>query len=472
MDRMNEYQALLQALSETPPALEGSVARAKAKDRRRRAGRWCGIPMASLGGLAAAFVLLVNFSLPFARACGNIPFLKDLAAAVAFSPSLKAAVEHDYVQPIGQSQTVNDVTMTVEYLIVDQKQVNIFFSLKSDAYTALWGDPEVLEPDGETGGRSVGWRSPEDGSGLQQVVVNYLEGDTPDALTLRFKVMGDRERAPDEPIPAPDALSGSSGEPLPEREYVAEFTFDLDFDPAFTETGETISLGTPFTLDGQDFTAHSVEIYPTHVRLNLSADPANTAWLKGLDFYLTDENGNRYDKVSNGISATGTGDAGGMTSFRLESSYFGRAEHLTVHIAGCTWLDRDREYVTLDLAQGKALSPLPDGVTLGAITRRGSMADIVLFGKAPEGNDETHLISYQIAASSYRTPDGEEHAINAFSSSHSGEVMPADGSVLNVPEGCFAEQFQLVGCTADTVELKMVFSRMSTFETPVEIPVK
>ena len=231
MDRMNEYQALLQALSETPPALEGSVARAKAKDRRRRAGRWCGIPMASLGGLAAAFVLLVNFSLPFARACGNIPFLKDLAAAVAFSPSLKAAVEHDYVQPIGQSQTVNDVTMTVEYLIVDQKQVNIFFSLKSDAYTALWGDPEVLEPDGETGGRSVGWRSPEDGSGLQQVVVNYLEGDTPDALTLRFKVMGDRERAPDEPIPAPDALSGSSGEPLPEREYVAEFTFDLDFDP-------------------------------------------------------------------------------------------------------------------------------------------------------------------------------------------------------------------------------------------------
>ena len=50
--------------------------------------------------------------------------------------------------------------------------------------------------------------------------------------------------------------------------------------------------------------------------------------------------------------------------------------------------------------------------------------------------------------------------------------MPADGSVLNVPEGCFAEQFQLVGCTADTVELKMVFSRMSTFETPVEIPVK
>ena len=470
MDRMDEYKALMEALGETPPGLEDTLARAKARDRRRRAGRWCGIPIASLGGLAAAFVLLVNFSLPFARACGGIPILRDLAAAAAFSPSLKAAVEHDYVQPIGQSQTVNGVTMTVEYIIVDQKQVNIFFSLKSDEYTALWGDPEVREPGGDAGGRSVGWRAPDDESGLQRVVVDYMDGDTPDALTLKFRAMGDRERALSEPIPAPDALNGGGGTEA--REYVAEFSFELYFDPAFTETGETVVLGQEFTLDGQKFTAESVEIYPTHVRLNLTADPDNTAWLKGLDFYLTDERGNRYDRISNGISATGTGDTPGMTSFRLESSYFGEAEHLTVHIAGCTWLDKDREYAALDLAQGKALSPMPEGVKLGGIARRGGVVDIVLFGEEPEGNDETHSVSYQIAASGYRTPDGEEHEINVFGSSHSGEVTMADGSVLSVPEGYFAEQFQLVGCEADSVELRMVFSRRSTFETPVEIGVK
>lgn len=446
------------------------MARARARDRRRRAGRWCGIPVASLGGLAAAFVLLVNFSLPFARACGGIPILKDLAAAVAFSPSLRAAVEHDYVQPMGQSQTVNGVTMTVEYLIVDQKQVNIFFSLRSEEYTALWGDPEVREIDGgRPEGCSVSWSGAEDG-GLQQVAVGFLEEDTPDALTLDFKVMGDRERALNEPIPAPPPLTGPGGEEI--RECVAEFSFDLHFDPAFTQAGEAVELGTPFTLDGQKFTADSVEIYPTHVRLNLTADPANTAWLKGLDFYLTDEEGRRYDPISNGITATGTGGGEGMTSFRLESSYFGDAEHLTVHIAGCTWLDKDREYVAVDLEEGRALSPMPDGTALGGIARRGALVDIVLFGKEPEGSDETRHISYQIAGGGYRTPDGAEHEINSFSATHGEEVMMADGSVLRVPQGYFAEQFQLVGCDGNSVELRMVFSRRCVLETAVEIGVR
>ena len=37
-------------------------------------------------------------------------------------------MENEYVQPIGQSQTVNGITASIQYLIVDQKQVNIFFT--------------------------------------------------------------------------------------------------------------------------------------------------------------------------------------------------------------------------------------------------------------------------------------------------------------------------------------------------------
>ena len=44
----------------------------------------------------------------------SVTVLRELAQAVAWSPSLSAAVENDYVQPIGQSQTVNGVTATVE----------------------------------------------------------------------------------------------------------------------------------------------------------------------------------------------------------------------------------------------------------------------------------------------------------------------------------------------------------------------
>ena len=73
MNRNTEYWDLIRDLNEPPAALEGTVDRARAKARRARAGRWLGIPVASLGGVAAAFVLLVNCSTPFAMAWPSPP---------------------------------------------------------------------------------------------------------------------------------------------------------------------------------------------------------------------------------------------------------------------------------------------------------------------------------------------------------------------------------------------------------------
>lgn len=89
MDRMEEYKALRDAPEELPPALEGAVARARARARRRRLWRRISAPAGSAAAVFAAFVLLVNLSTPFALACGKVPVLKELAAAVAFSPSLR-----------------------------------------------------------------------------------------------------------------------------------------------------------------------------------------------------------------------------------------------------------------------------------------------------------------------------------------------------------------------------------------------
>ena len=110
MTRNEEYQALLQELEPTPAALEGTAERALRRRRRDRRLRLFGVPAGSLAACFVAFVLLVNLFPPFARACGNVPVLRALAQAVAWSPSLSAAVENDYVQPIGQSQTVNGIT--------------------------------------------------------------------------------------------------------------------------------------------------------------------------------------------------------------------------------------------------------------------------------------------------------------------------------------------------------------------------
>ena len=128
MNRMEEYEALLRQPEELPPALEGSVGRARARARRRRWRRFTA-PAGSVAAVFAVFVLMVNLWTPFALACGKVPILKELAAAVAFSPSLKAAVEHDYVQYIGQSQTDNGITVNLEYLIPDRGQLLFFVTV-------------------------------------------------------------------------------------------------------------------------------------------------------------------------------------------------------------------------------------------------------------------------------------------------------------------------------------------------------
>ena len=123
MDRKQEYDALTQELRQTPPALNGTLDRALERRRvRRRRLR----PLRSLAAAAAVFVLLVNVSTPFAQACAHIPVLSWLAQAVCFSHSLSSAVEHDWVQKVDQTQSDSGYTLTLEDLIVDQKQIQLF----------------------------------------------------------------------------------------------------------------------------------------------------------------------------------------------------------------------------------------------------------------------------------------------------------------------------------------------------------
>jgi hypothetical protein len=144
MNRTEEYKILMAETNEVPAALEFTVSRAGARWKQRRRGkRLISLPLGSVCAVFAAFVLLVNVSMPFARACGRLPVLRELATAVAFSPSLSAAVEHEFVQPLALAQTENEITMRVEYVIVDQKQLNIFYSLESDRYSNLDANPEI-----------------------------------------------------------------------------------------------------------------------------------------------------------------------------------------------------------------------------------------------------------------------------------------------------------------------------------------
>jgi hypothetical protein len=451
MSRNEEYQALLSELEQTPKALETTMEtalnRKKALHRKRRA--W-GIPAGSLAACFAAFILLVNLFPPFAQACSNIPVLQDLARAVSWSRSLSAAVENEYVQSIGQSQTVNGITATMEYVIVDQKQVNIFFTLDGD-YDNLSAELPQFAPEQMCSVIGADYRDPP--GTLLHFTLDYQDHDVPGSLTVTFGVttwVEAQEREEASVRDYEDELLDPTEEEQPD--ILAAFTFTLSFDPQFTAKGEVIPVNRTVDIDGQSITVTEVEVYPTHVRVNVSDDPANTAWLKELDFYLENEGGEQFQPISNGVSGTGSADSPMMTSFYLESPYFVRSQHLTLQITGATWLDKDMERVRLDLVNRTA-EALPEGVTFTCAERR-------------EGG---WVLEFQVR-------QRREHLVHqvwemVFYDAAGNRYESTRGSSLT-GDGFFTELMPLPNYTAEEVWLVPSYSRTVSLPEPITIPIK
>ena len=451
MNRNEEYNALLAELEQVPKQIDNTVEQAMQRlitSQKKRRG-WV-ISCASLAACFACFVLLVNLSVPFARACGSIPVLRELAKAVSWSPSLSAAVENEYVQPIGQSQTENGITATIEYVIVDQKQLHIFFTLDSDDYDNLNAEMPRYETEQVCSTIGSSWNQPP--GTLLDFTLDYGDHNVPDSLTMTFGVTTYVE--PDWSAEAPvKSYKDEMLDPVEDEEpdYLAEFTFDLEFDPEFTAKGEIIPVNQTFSLDGQSLTVTEVEVYPTHVRVNVADDPNNTAWLKSLAFYLENEDGERFEPISNGISATGDEDSPAYVSFRLESPYFADSEHLTLHVTGAEWLDKDMERVRVDLAHRTA-ERLPEGVTFQSAEKRDGGWVLTFRVKQREENH-----SYQVWHSTFYDEEG-----NPYEASHRGTTT--DDS------GYFEEMLPLPGYWEDVVWLQPTYSHTTT--ESILIPIK
>ena len=462
MNREEEYRGLLAELDKTPPALESAVTRAKARAGRSKSiRRFFAIPASGLAIFLLVFAAMVNLSTAFAVACGRVPLLRELASAVALSPSLSAAVENKYVQPLGLEQSENGITMRVEYVIVDQKQLDIFYSLQSKSRSHMDVTASVSDPGGAPlEGCGITQSGAGAGNGeLRQITVDFMDGTMPGSLALTCRVQEMGSDAAAASAPADSAQAGAGVGP------VSTFAFTLHFDPAYTQKGEVVNLNQSLVLDGQRLTATTVEIYPTHLRLNLADDQNNTAWLQALTFYLENEDGKRFEAISNGITATGSADSPFMASHRLESSFFSGSRSLTLYITGAVWLDKDMERVKVDLANGTA-DRLPEGVRLLRSVREGSGWRLIFSGA--ERKEDS---SYQLFRTKYYDESGDEYEYNNWSTGSGGYFDDEANRYIETP-GAFTVRFSLKDYPFDTVFLSPAFSRTTALAAPIEIKVK
>ena len=306
-----------------------------------------------------------------------------------------------------------------------------------------------------------------------------LNRDVPDSLTMTFGVYDNKHLYENQKPPAQSSVADYgvellSDNPKEQREILATFTFELRFDPTYTEQGTVIDVGETFLLDGQSVTLTEAEIYPTHLRLNFDYDPANTAWLTELNFYLENERGERFNGIVNGISATGNPDDPSTDSVWLDSPYFSTGEHLTLHVTGASWIDKGQERVKVDLVKGMIEDP-PQGVRLEWAEKRNA-GWVVSFSAGARWEKTMH---YQIWKNRFYDEDGTAHDINQSGTSSSpmilGEISGAELESYEAAEkaakeeGRYFETFGLKDCTADCVWLEPCWTRITDSTAQVVI---
>ena len=280
----------------------------------------------------------------------------------------------------------------------------------------------------------------------------------PEALRLTCKVTARRE-AGDGTAPAADESIWDEPAPDREPEIVATFTFDLELDDRFTVPGDTLPLDKWVEVDGQRLLLRELEVNPTHARLAVSTDPENTAWLRGLDFYLEDEERNRYEAgarsgSSGRLVASGADGVNEVIYYYLESSFFRHPERLTLYLTGAEWLDKDAEWITVDLTTGAA-SWLPEGVEFRSIDRRGEDVHCVV-----DTPDAGALFTWD-----YRDPEGGEHRWESMSMTVRASE-PVEEDLETEPHEI---SFTLEDYPWDTVELRLRASRETELAEPVAV---
>ena len=450
MDRSVEYNELMAELSDPPLKLDYTVDRARPRyqkwKKRRRIRRAVGIPLSCLAAVCAAFVVLVNASPAFAAAAERVPWLSEFADFVQYSPGLHRAADAGYVQPIRQTQTANGATISIEGAFSDERQINLYFTVSTDDGREVAVIPALYAS----------------GSGKKQMG----GGDFGGTNGQLYHWVWDYWNTNDEETPPPRCklvmqIFESKNTVDTNEDPHTDLTFDIPLSAA-AETQWIQLTGTSLTVGGQRLTLTDVAVSPTQTRLFLRADPANTALVQDMSFYLEDETGKRYGlEDSTYAVSSNTGDP---TLVCADSPYFTDCKHLTLCVTSARLMAKDQ----LD-SSGEAK---PVRVDLSNKT-----ADFLPEGVAFESAERTRN-GWSLSFSAPELPNGTNCSI------WSGTPLDSNGNRLQSSltttfesfklgsTGRYAQRFSIDHYTGAEVWLCPDFTSLNTLAEPIRVTIK
>ncbi len=389
---MQEYQSRFEQLNQSIEPSDELILQTRQRMAEAKPQKW--LPrMKKTVAVAVCTMLIftgaVNVSPAFASAAAKVPIVRELVLAVAFDPSMKAAIEHNYVQLVKQSASDNGYQIDVEYLVADPGNLTVYYKMDEitemnseadlESSTGLYEEYQfefdLLRMNGEELKATATWDYPisdEEKEALNKAQFYFTgEEKLPEQMLLRLIVKkalplseGEQKQLEESMVVSSDEMDSVIAHfeaARPEYEEVARMTLPIYVDKDDLFNVRTLEINQMVNLDGQKVIFDKVEIYPTQVRVFWHPDEANTHHINGMQVSLQSRKRGNWKAISNGV--TGIGTMGKPQQLWLDSSWFGDGKEYQLSIERYGLLPKEKKTVTYDYATN-TFTNLPEYVRL------------------------------------------------------------------------------------------------------------
>lgn len=379
--------------------------------------------------LVASFVLIsffisIRINSDFANALKDIPYIGELVKLINNDKSLQKAVENDYIQHIGKSQTFDGLKIEVEDIIVDETRMFLFYSIAADSgykYVNLY-NPELLDASGKdlkiSSSMSYFIKPNLNESKILRNKIEYIFPDDikiPEKFVFKTQIATKEREKEEEPQ-------------LLENTWEIDFLIDLD---KCNNLKEEIKVNKEISVYNQKFEISEITIYPTRLKIKVNFDKNNSMEIFDLiNLRLIDENNEEFASIKNGISASGDNESGVV--YYLDSSYFYKPKKLRLKFDGIRALEKEKLKVEVDLINKKIVNNNCDNFKFNKIskTEDGLQISFIVF------QDDKDDMMYGIFSHDFKDSRGNKYDVD-YSGSSSNQNKDYYIQTLNIKEDDF-----------------------------------
>ncbi|MDP5275575.1 DUF4179 domain-containing protein [Chengkuizengella axinellae] len=297
------------------------------------------------------FILVgsIRVSPSFAMYLNNIPGFSKVVEFIYNDKGLKSAIDHGFVQSVGESGKYDDVTVTIDQVIVDEEKMVLFYTVENiKHYNRVYAHTQLNTLDNQKyaygNGSVLDFNTGIDNS-VSGKVEFYLKDNIPDDFI--FKVDLDTTGWNKNVYGFSDTIS-------------IEFSVDKNL---FEYDKKLIAIHETVEIEGQRITFDSIFIYPTRTELKLTFDKNNTKKISGFnDLRISDNKDNEWFPIESDNSPYLFKESEAIVY--LESSYFEDPEEMYVAFSSVRAVNKDKVDLVIDLDKRALISAPDDHISL------------------------------------------------------------------------------------------------------------